>query len=131
MYTKKDEEQIAKYMTLLKLTREEAIDCLEYDKAVDRMSMKELNETMTPEEKKVVSDMTRADRTQKAVNAYGKTVTREKKIDDDKVFLVQNIVNTLQNLNECENIDLTNTQREVNFLFKGKKYKIVLSAPRS
>ena len=126
MYTAKDEKQIIKYMNLLNLTREEAIDCLEYDKAVDKMTMAELNATMTAEEKKVVSDMTRA---QRAVNAYGKTVVRERKIDDDKTTLISKIAEMLDEM--CDKVNITNTQREIEIEFNNRKFKIVLSAPRS
>ena len=126
--SQKDKIQVEKYIKYLGCTMEEALDCLEYDKQVDKMTMAEINATMTPEEKKVISDMTRA---QKAVNAYGKTVTRERKIDDDKVFLINSIAEMLKGFENCGNLEITNTQREINFTLNDKKYKIVLSAPRS
>jgi len=124
--TAKDETQIKKLMTLLDISREEAEDCVEYDKQVDKMTMKELNATMSEEEKKIVSAMSR---TQRAVNAYGRTVTRERKIDDDKTTLINKIAETLGEM--CDKVTITNTQREIEIEFNSRKFKIVLSAPRS
>lgn len=113
-------------MTLLDISREEAEDCVEYDKQVDKMTMKELNATMSEEEKKIASAMSR---TQRAVNAYGRTVTRERKIDDDKTILINKIAETLGEM--CDKVIITNTQREIEIEFNSRKFKIVLSAPRS
>ena len=126
MLTAKDETQIKKLMTLLDISREEAEDCVKYDKQVDKMTMKELNATMSEEEKKIASAMSR---TQRAVNAYGRTVTRERKIDDDKTTLINKIAETLGEM--CDKVTITNTQREIEIEFNSRKFKIVLSAPRS
>ena len=126
MLTAKDETQIKKLMTLLDISREEAEDCVKYDKQVDKMTMKEHNATMSEEEKKIASAMSR---TQRAVNAYGRTVTRERKIDDDNTTLINKIAETLGEM--CDKVTITNTQREIEIEFNSRKFKIVLSAPRS
>lgn len=46
------EQQITKMMTTLKISREEAIDLIREDEEVDRMSMSEVDNDLTPEQKK-------------------------------------------------------------------------------
>ena len=115
-----NEIDILKFMKNLDLSREEAIEVLKSDEA----------NTPTPEalvlEKKakgVNKGMA------KSVDAYGKTREREKKIDLDKKFLIQTIIDSYKQP-EFEKVIITNDEREFTFEYKGKIYKIVLSAPR-
>jgi len=63
---------------------------------------------------------------------------RERKTDEDKRFLIDALVwalttdieNAGDNVN-AEQVEIVNPEREVTFRYKGKKYKIVLSAPRT
>ena len=62
---------------------------------------------------------------------------RERKTDEDKRFLIDALVwalttdieNAGDNVN-AEQVEIVNPEREITFLYKGKKYKITLSAPR-
>ena len=94
--------------------------------AVDRMSMAELNATMTEDEKAVVKAMTRA---QRAVNAYGKTVVRERKADTDKETLIAKLAELL-NSEGYNEVVVTNVAREITFKAGDRKLKLTLSAPR-
>ena len=51
---------------------------------------------------------------------------REKKIDNDKLFLMDCICRAIPAETDCPN-----PERECLFTYNGKKYKIVLSCPRS
>jgi DNA-binding transcriptional MerR regulator len=123
-------EQI-RAMKALGFTDEEIKDVVECDKRIDRgEKLFELSEDQKKTEKK----MRQADR---AVNAYGKKVQRERKADDDKRFLIDTFVWALTTDIEhsgdnvyAENVNIINPEREVEFTYNGKKYKIVLSAPR-
>jgi hypothetical protein len=53
------------------------------------------------------------------------TAKREKKVDDDKRHLINHFTVGL------ENVNVLNPEREFEFNYNGKKYKLVLSVPRS
>lgn len=117
------EEKIAKMMKSLDLTREEAIELLNYDDDVDHNKVKD---NLTKEQKQAVKKYTNVTR---AVNAYGKTVTRTRKADDDKRYLINALAESLAQLEI--NHDVTNIEREINLVYNDRKFKIVLSAPRT
>ena len=54
---------------------------------------------------------------------------REKKADVDKGFLLNTLFSAVLPL--CDSYKVENAEREFTFTYKGKKYKVVLSAPRS
>ena len=54
---------------------------------------------------------------------------REKKQDADKETLLNALFSAI--LPMCENYEIANAEREFSFTFRGKKYKVVLSCPRS
>lgn len=54
---------------------------------------------------------------------------REKKRDEDKEFLLTTLFHTILPL--CETYKVANAEREFSFTFRGRKYKVVLSCPRS
>lgn len=123
-----DENKIAEMMKLLDLTRDEAIELINEDKEVDRMTVKQAESDLTAEQKKAIKKIKGGAKSVKAVNAYGKTVTRERKADETK----RELINILQeSLNEvAENLEVTNIERQIDFTVKGRKFRIVLSAPR-
>lgn len=121
---KAEEEQIKKIMKNLELTYEEALEVLESDKAIDKG--KKLFE-LTEEQKKAAKQATITTKTR--VDAYGKKTTKEKKVNNEKIDLI----NILQNaLAEGGAVDLqtANAEREFTFTFNNTKYKIVMSVPR-
>ena len=54
---------------------------------------------------------------------------REKKQDADKETLLNALFSAI--LPMCESYEITNAEREFSFTFRGRKYKVVLSCPRS
>ena len=54
---------------------------------------------------------------------------RERKPNEDKATLVNALFSAV--LPMCETYEVTNAEREFLFTYKGTKYKVVLSAPRS
>lgn len=61
---------------------------------------------------------------------------REKKQDKDKQELITCFAESLSDLRCCEGFDIVdlqvvNPEREFSFIMNGKKYKVVLSCPRS
>ena len=116
-------EQIKKLMKNLSITEEEAIQLMKDDKQIDKGA--KLFE-LTPEQKKVAKKMTITTATK--VDAYGKKTQRTKKVDNDKESLVKMIADVLTS--NTEQVEITNPEREINFIFNGRKFKIILSAPR-
>jgi hypothetical protein len=111
-------------MRRLGMTEEEIADVLKTDKEIDQGAK---HFELTADQKKTEKKMRQAER--KVVDAYGKASTKVKKVDDDKVELIQKLAATLTQ--DAESLEITNAQREINFTYNGKKYKIVLSAPRN
>ena len=112
-------EQV-KAMKQLGFTDEEIADVLECDKRIDKGE--KLFE-LTPDQKQIEKKMRQADR--KAAPNY-EFSKRERKADNDKQFLIQTIAASLP----CEP-EIVNAEREIIFKYNDKKYKIILSAPRS
>ena len=54
---------------------------------------------------------------------------REKKQDADKETLLNALFSAI--LPMCESYEVANAEREFSFIFRGKKYKVVLSCPRT
>ena len=116
------EEKIHQLMMKLDINRNEAIELMNADKAIDKgEKLFELSQ----EGKQVEKQMRQADR---AVNAYGKEVKRERKADEDKAFLLNTLFSAV--LPHCDTYEVSNAEREFLFTYNGKKYKVVLSAPR-
>lgn len=123
-----DEQKIAEMMKLLDLNRDEAIELINEDKEVDRMTVKEAESDLTAEQKKAIKKIKGGAKSIKAVNAYGKTVTRERKADETKRELINILQESLKTISE--KLEVTNVERQIDFLVKNRKFRIVLSAPR-
>lgn len=114
-------EQIAKMMKALDITETEAKELLETDKRIDRGE--ELFE-LSKEQKKVAKKMKQADKKKSDT-----PVKRERKPNETKRELIQMLAETLRE--SSESLEITNIERQIDFLVAGTKYRIVLSAPRS
>lgn len=120
-----NEKLIAKYMESLDITREEAIQLIADDVAVDKGA---ILFPLTAEQEKEAKKARQADRKQTVYNFD--TSKRKRAENPDKRFLIDSLKTSLENL-ECDSLEVTNPEREMIFHYKGTKYKIVLSAPRS
>lgn len=116
------DKQVEKLMTTLGITEAEALDVIECDKAIDKGADPF---PLTDEQKKAEKKLRQADR---APTAY-KFTKRERKADNDKATLVNTLFNAI--LPMCDTYEVQNAEREFTFTYNGKKYKVVLSAPRS
>ena len=79
---------------------------------------------LTDEQKKVERKSKNVDT--KTVYTFQK---RERKADEDKATLINTLFSAV--LPICDTYEVTNAEREFLFTYNGKKYKVVLSAPRS
>lgn len=124
-----DEKRIIELMQTLDLTREEAIELVQEDEKVDKMTVKETENDLTAEQKQAIK---KAKGGAKAVDAFGKKRVVERKADEDKRTLINLLYSTLHRGDDpsCENIEVTNPERQIDFNMNGRRFRIVLSAPR-
>lgn len=109
-------------MRKLGMTDAEIADVLEADKRIDKgEKLFELD----PELEKGAKKARQADR-KPTVYDFSK---RERKADNDKSTLVSALFNAI--LPICESYEVQNAEREFTFVYNGRKFKVVLSAPRS
>lgn len=102
------EKKITEMMTKLGLTRDEAIALFLEDEEVDKMTMKELNADLTNEQKKVIKNAS------KTTSKPREKVKRERKVDEQKKFLIECLVNGLQSTTKVSDIT-TKNEVEINF----------------
>ena len=115
------EQMINTLMQKLDCDEETAKDIIETDKRIDKG---EKLFDLPPELEKG------AKKARSAGNCNGYTkANREKKVDEDKKFLMEKITDELSNY--AEHFTIINAEREMLLTYNGKKYKVVLSCPRS
>ena len=105
-------------------TVEEAKDIVEADKRIDKG---EKLFSLTPEQEKASK---KARSVAKSPTAYNFT-KRERKADEDKRYLVEAFDKLLAEQVKADDIEIVNPEREIVFAVNDRKYKIVLSCPRS
>ena len=117
-----NEKQIDLYMRKLDISREEAI-ALIADEEADNLP------ELTPEQRKVEKEMRKADR--KVETAPRK---RERKPDENKRLLVSVLHGFLHDFlfasQDHFHCEMTNPEREIEFTFKGERYRLTLAKPR-
>ena len=105
----------------LGLTDMEIAEVLATDKEIDQgAKLFELDAELQAGAKKA----RRADRTDNP-----KKTVRERKEDTDKQTLLNALCGAIDPL--CDNLQVVNPEREFLFTFAGRKFKVVLSAPRT
>ena len=115
------DEMIKTIMKNLECDEETAKDVIECDKRIDKgEKLFELPKELEKGAKKA----------RNAGNCKGYTkANREKKVDNEKRFLIETLELALSPF--AENVEIANPEREMTFTHNEKKYKIVLSCPRS
>jgi hypothetical protein len=56
---------------------------------------------------------------------------REKKQDDDKLILLEQLANAINASPIHAQCEIVNPEREFSFTYNGRKYKVIMSCPRS
>ena len=120
-----NEEKIKNLMVNLDISREEALEVLAYDKEVDKMTVKQAESDLSDEQKKASKNA----RITHCADAYGKKRKIERKADDTKSKLMSVLQNALMTFG-VDDLDVVNAERELTFSLDGRKFKVVLSAPR-
>ena len=122
--TKTEKEKQIQALKNLGLTDEEVTEVLADDEKIDKgAKLFELPDELKEGAKKA--------RNAGNCKGYTKPTNREKKVDVVKRFLIQSMGEIAENLADNGTIEITNPEREFTFTYKDKKYKIVLSCPRS
>lgn len=109
-------ERIAKH---LGVSLDEAKEIAESDRRID--NNEKLFE-LTPEQQKASKKARSVGRTPTAYNF----TKRERKTDEAKAEILQQLISGLQ-----AEVEIINPEREFTFAVGGRKYKVVLSCPRS
>lgn len=116
------QEEIARYMKKLGLSREEAEQLwLDDNSNVETEEQKELG----AKAKKNGTDKVTA---RKVTDPAGKTRTREKKVDADKRLLMQDLFEMFAS--GRQNAVLINPERQIDFEHNGKRYSVTLTQHR-
>lgn len=115
-----NEKRIAELMKALECTREEALEIIADDEAID--SGEKLFE-LTSEQEKASKQARQGPRKKNS-----KPTVRERKADNDKRQLIQYLNEAIE---FCDNVVITNPERQIDFVYNGRKFRVVLSAPRS
>ena len=120
------EKLIDKHISLLGISREEAEQLVTDDEAIDKgVKLFELSAEQEKASKKARAIGTKTTPTKPTATK------RDRKADNDKVMLMETLQSALGELAEVTDIDVTNAEREMIFFCNDRKFKIVLSAPRS
>jgi hypothetical protein len=128
-----NEKTIAQYMKVNKCDREEAIDLIKYDIAVEEGEATEYD--LTKEQAEVVKTMMR--KTEHA-KQDGK-VKRERKPNELKEALVATLADYLENecefdlngeITYCGEVEITNKSRMIAFEANGKRFELTLVEKR-
>lgn len=117
-----DKDRIDLLMKNLDITESEAVEVLEADRQIDKGE--KLFE-LTAEQSKASKQARIVPRTPTAYNF----TKRERKTDNTKRELIDLLVESLTP--RVNNLDVVNAERELTFIYNDRKFKIVLSAPRS
>ena len=116
------EEQIARIMASLGVDRAQAEEIYQADKAIDRGEPMPFD--LTPEQAKNVRKYT-----QVARPVIVESKPRPRKTDEDKREIISTLDDALCDL--VDDVTVTNPERQIDFEYNGRKFRITLSAPRS
>lgn len=125
--TKEYEALIHKHMSTLKCTREEAIDLIACDDAIDKGD-KELF-ALTKEQKQLVRKITKADR----APTEKRERKTERKVDADKKYIFDCVKTLFEGMElnaTIENLSLKN-ESEISFSYNGAEYSVKFTKHRA
>lgn len=121
-------DNIQELMELLQCTEEQAKQIIESDKQVDKMTVRECESDLTQEQKASAKKARQGDRKPTVYNFN----TRERKADLDKAHLIHLLADCLGMVTKSEeDLVVTKAERQIDFVYNGRKFRVVLSAPRS
>lgn len=127
-----DENQISRIMQGLKCDRSEALEIYEADKAIDRGERLPFDLPIEKEkEAKKMANVT--ERKRKAPTVYNfDTSQKKRKENPTKAGIIAEIAKFLQEQSEnaCENVTITNPERQIAFTIGDNSYEFTLVQKR-
>jgi hypothetical protein len=122
--TKAEKRKQIEALKNLGLTDEEVEDVLKADDEIDHgKKLFELPKELEEGAKKA--------RMAGNCKGYTKPEKKEKLIDESKRAIISMLAETVENITDTGTVEVINPEREITFTANGKKYKIVLSCPRT
>ena len=120
--TEREQKKIA--LLSLGLSHEEVENVLESDEQIDKgEKLFELSAEGKQAEKKYKNCGVRT-----VKSPYGQKVQKEKKVDTDKRTIIEILVEAIEE--NCGKAEIKNDEREFEFVYNDRKFKVTLSAPR-
>lgn len=120
--TERQKKKIA--LMNLGMSAEEAEEVLTADDEIDRgKKLFELSAEGKEAEKKYKNCGTRT-----VKSPYGQTLQKEKKTDNDKQKIIDILIEAIEKW--CGAVNVTNAEREFEFVYNDRKMKVTLSCPR-
>ena len=130
--TRIDESQIVRIMQGLRCPREEAIEIFLADKAIDRGERMPFD--LDPETEKMAKKFANVqERKKKAPTVYNfDTSTKKRKENPTKSGIIAEIAKFLEEKSEnaCENVIITNAERQISFTIGDNTYEFTLVQKR-
>lgn len=130
--TRLDEAQILRIRQGLKCSREEAVEIFLADKAIDRGERMPFD--LDPETEKMAKKFANVqERKKKAPTVYNfDTSTKKRKENPTKSGIIAEIAKFLQENSEnaCENVIITNAERQISFTIGENTYEFTLVQKR-
>lgn len=117
------EDLITKYMKKYDCTREEALEIIADDDAVDKMSVSEIKKSYTKEELEAIKAVTKTTSAEKKKTTY-KFDKRERPKDEEKVLIVNQIADCLKAL--YSEVTIANVGQEITLSVNGNEYSVKL-----
>lgn len=114
------ESAIVNAMKELGISREDAIEMIAADEAIERGE--EMDFDLPAEKQKVVKEMTKV-----GTRKTGEKVERKRKPNEDKRAIMQELFDHFSGMPGCT---LSNIERQVDFTFNGVQYSVTLTAHR-
>ena len=116
-------KRLFQLMQTLDISEQEALELIEDDEKIDKgEKLCELTDEQKANSKKARQTGTRTQTT---------PTKRERKEDTDKRFLISILYKALADNTNDAVVDITNPERQIDFEHNGRKFRVVLSAPRS
>lgn len=116
-------KRLYQLMQTLDISKQEALELIEDDEKIDKgEKLFELTEEQKANSKKARQTGTRTQTT---------PTKRERKEDTDKRFLISILYKALADNTNDAVVEITNAERQIDFEHNGRKFRVVLSAPRS
>lgn len=112
-------------------TKEELKQLALEDKEIDKMTSNvEIDSDLTDDQKAISKDARKSDR-KPNLSSWGKETKSRRKEKPEQKAMIDSFLKVLKEEHNAENIEIINDQAQFTFTVNGKKYKIVLSCPRS